>query len=140
MSDHNLVKDMNDRFVQSSTVDTAAAIFIQHMVENRNITNASRMCAKDPLNLIHMQYLHRLFPNAKFVYLVRDARAVIYSLLSIEFSQNNGSFSDFKPIVSKRILEILLDWDRYIQKRLVTLLKHLLGLLNDLNDVSSRLG
>jgi protein-tyrosine sulfotransferase len=109
MSNSVLVQDMNDRFVDNSTVDAAAALFIQHIIENRNISSVSHMCAKDPRNLMHMQYLHRLFPSAKFVFMVRDARAAVYSYMSRELPRENGHF--FRRRLLGNITEFLLDWD-----------------------------
>jgi protein-tyrosine sulfotransferase len=44
---------------------------------------AERLCAKDPDTLHFTAFLNELFPNAKFILMVRDARAVVYSLLKL---------------------------------------------------------
>ena len=41
--------------------------------------NVSRLCAKDPETLTYINHLHVLFPNAKFIYMIRDGRASAYS-------------------------------------------------------------
>ena len=85
-----------------SLLDAAVVEFISHIIKNRGF-NASRLCVKDPdlisvINTIHfnklynlsntlfsafkyMEYLHFIFPKSKFIYMVRDGRAVAYSLM-----------------------------------------------------------
>lgn len=73
-----------------STVDSATALFVYYILKN-HIANTERLCAKDPEILYHIEYLHGLFPNAKFIYMVRDGRDVVYSLmtqLKEDFTQN----------------------------------------------------
>ena len=38
-------------------------------------------CVKDVDILFYTEYLHGLFPNAKFIYMIRDGRAAAYSLI-----------------------------------------------------------
>ena len=66
---------------ENKSLDSATSLFIYHILEN-HIRNAERLCAKDPDILYYMEYLHQLFPKAKFVYMVRDARAVAYSMVN----------------------------------------------------------
>lgn len=41
-----------------------------------------RLCNKDPFTMAHATFLRRLFPNAKFIFMVRDGRAAVHSLIS----------------------------------------------------------
>ena len=74
------------RFIQNfghagfnmSALNTATALFVYNIME-KHIKSVERLCAKDPDILYYMEYLHGLFPNAKFVYMVRDGRAAAYS-------------------------------------------------------------
>ena len=43
---------------------------------------APRLCNKDPFALKSMVELSNMFPNAKFLLMVRDGRAVIHSIIS----------------------------------------------------------
>lgn len=43
---------------------------------------APRLCNKDPLTLKHGDYLIELFPNLKFIFMVRDGRATVHSIIS----------------------------------------------------------
>ena len=73
--------ELKEAGINVSTIDSALSMFLYHILEN-HIRNAERLCAKDPDILYYMEYLHQLFPKAKFVYMVRDARAVAYSMVN----------------------------------------------------------
>jgi hypothetical protein len=60
--------------------DRAARLYIFSILSEHS-AHRERTCAKEPLILIHMAYLSSLFPRAKFVYMVRDPRAVAVSSL-----------------------------------------------------------
>jgi hypothetical protein len=47
---------------------------------NRGFTSP-RYCAKDPNIVKNIEYLNSIFPNAKFIYMIRDGRAAVYSHL-----------------------------------------------------------
>ena len=55
------------------TIDKALSLFIIEVIEKNNHTNEI-FCAKDPKNIIYISYLHKLFPNSKFVFMIRDGR------------------------------------------------------------------
>jgi len=52
--------------------------FIWRIITDRDF-KATKMCVKDPLILLRMDYLNELFPQAKFVYMIRDGRASAFS-------------------------------------------------------------
>ena len=57
-----------------------------------------------------MGYLNQLFPNAQFVYMVRDARSAVYSLMNKEYKSAKGDFLKFEN-ASGISESILLDWN-----------------------------
>ena len=66
---------------ENKSLDSATSLFIYHILEN-HIRIAERLCAKDPDILYYMEYLHQLFPKAKFLYMLRDGRAAAFSLMN----------------------------------------------------------
>ena len=66
---------------------------------------SKRLCNKDPFTLKHISYLARMFPNAQFILMVRDARAVIHSIRAnnIRISRfprtNSGALRRWNKIV-----------------------------------------
>jgi hypothetical protein len=77
--------------------------------------NASRFINKNPDNSVRIRYLNKLFPDAYFIHIVRDARAVCQSLL--KFRQTASDF--FGPehrfatsgVKGKTWIEIKQLWD-----------------------------
>ena len=74
-------------------LDSATSFFIYYLMEN-HIRNTKRLCAKDPDILYHINLIHKLFPKAKFIHMVRDGRAVAYSMMSQVEKEN--TFEIFK--------------------------------------------
>lgn len=100
-----LSKKRNRLEIESSkipydTIDDAVAKFVYHIMDN-HIRRAPRLCAKDPKTFMSMDYLHKLFPNAKFVYMVRNGRGSAYSLMLKKKLENN--FANY--------LTMLKQWD-----------------------------
>ncbi|XP_020917599.2 protein-tyrosine sulfotransferase 2-like [Exaiptasia diaphana] len=72
---------LNEAGVTENVLDSAAASFIFQIIKNHGAP-APILCNKDPLSLRNTTYLSKLFPNAKFVLMVRDVRAVVHSIIS----------------------------------------------------------
>lgn len=75
------MEDIKQARFKNSTIDSATALFVYHILKE-HIKNAERLCAKDPDILNYIEYLHRLFPKAKFIYMIRDPRAAVCSLMT----------------------------------------------------------
>jgi protein-tyrosine sulfotransferase len=69
-------------YLNISITDDAASRFIFHILKN-NLKESEILCAKDPKLTNHILTLHYLFPKAKFVIMVRDPRASVYSFLKL---------------------------------------------------------
>jgi protein-tyrosine sulfotransferase len=84
-------KDLAEAGVEIRTIGEAASSFMYYILKYRNANNISvvpgeysnnqRLCAKDPDILHYMKYLHQIFPNAKFVHMIRDGRAAAHSFM-----------------------------------------------------------
>jgi hypothetical protein len=68
----------SNRGFTHDTFDNAARLYTYSVVKSRAGTKP-RPCAKDPNILQELAYLNLLFPQAKFVYMVRDPRAQVVS-------------------------------------------------------------
>ena len=60
---------------------SAISSFILEVVA-RHGEPAPRLCNKDPFTLKSGKYLRELFPNSKFLFMVRDGRATVHSIIS----------------------------------------------------------
>jgi protein-tyrosine sulfotransferase len=86
-------------------MDNAMRLYFYYIM-NEHIRPAERLCAKDPNILYHMNYLDKLFPNSKFVWLVRDPRAVVFSLMNIYK----------EPITMANATKYFITWQQYNSK------------------------
>ena len=112
MSYMSIKRDPNI-YQDNSTVEMAVALFVQYMIEARTTSKvAKRPCAKDPYTLAYIPYLHRLFPNAQFVYMVRNARSACYSSMVQAFSETDGNMTAYGLEASK-IKEIVDQWNGF---------------------------
>jgi hypothetical protein len=50
------------------------------VVNHLNISSNERLCDKTPRNCLRIPFLHALFPDAKFILVIRDGRGVIRSI------------------------------------------------------------
>lgn len=67
--------------INDGVIDSAVSAFILEIIAKHGDA-APRLCNKDPFTLKSSLYLSKLFPNSKFILMVRDGRAVIHSVIS----------------------------------------------------------
>lgn len=67
----------------------------------RHGESAPRLCNKDPLVLKMGTYVLELFPNAKFVFMVRDGRATVHSIISRKVTITGFDLSSYRQCLGK---------------------------------------
>ena len=67
--------------VNDKVIDAAMSSFILETIVKHG-EPAEVLCNKDPLALMSGQYISRLFPKSKWLFMMRDGRAVIHSVIS----------------------------------------------------------
>ncbi|CAN7985140.1 unnamed protein product, partial [Ixodes hexagonus] len=67
--------------ITDEVLDAAMSAFILEVIV-RHGKPAPRLCNKDPFTLRAAVYLHKLFPKAKFLLMIRDGRAVVHSIIT----------------------------------------------------------
>ena len=66
--------------ITDELIDSALSAFILEIIVNHG-KPADHLCNKDPLVLRHSVYVkNNLFPNAKFILMLRDGRASVHSM------------------------------------------------------------
>lgn len=71
--------------ISKDVLDSAIAAFCLEVIA-RHGEPAPRLCNKDPLTIKMGTYVIDLFPNAKFIFMVRDGRATVHSIISRQVS------------------------------------------------------
>ena len=102
--DDEFLSDIKESHLNLTTIDDAIAGFISHIAQN-HIKKSSRPCIKDPDIVYFIEYLHELFPNAKFVYMIRDGRSVAKSMIKILNQTDHNQKKLYKSY--------LLTWNRF---------------------------
>lgn len=84
-------------------IDEAVAAFVlETILKQGKIANV--LCNKDSSIFQHAKYLNKLFPNAKFLLMVRDGRSSVDSLINNGISFNGITVSSFR--------DSLREWNR----------------------------
>lgn len=68
---------------------------------------APRLCNKDPLTLKMGTYVIELFPEAKFLFMVRDGRATVHSIISRKVTITGFDLTNYRQCMTK--------WNQAIQ-------------------------
>jgi protein-tyrosine sulfotransferase len=90
----------------SEAINAANGAYIYEIIR-RHGRNASYLCTKDPTTLEYSEYLASLFPNAKFILMIRDARATVHSVDSRYI--NSGGYQ------IKNLRENFENWNKLIE-------------------------
>ncbi|CAD6188460.1 unnamed protein product [Caenorhabditis auriculariae] len=102
-------KWMNGSGITPEVLDLAVSAFISEIVAKHD-KMAERLCNKDPYTALWLPTLRRLFPNARFILMIRDARAVVHSMVEREVPVGGYNRSDPPQMFRK--------WNQEITKML----------------------
>ncbi|MFH1466496.1 MAG: sulfotransferase [Pseudomonadota bacterium] len=76
----SLGPELAEAGIDEPRLDAAVRAFVRALLEGLGAPG-QRVAEKTPHNLLHMAYLGRLFPRARFLHVIRDGRAVAASLV-----------------------------------------------------------
>ncbi|XP_063238779.1 protein-tyrosine sulfotransferase-like [Bacillus rossius redtenbacheri] len=91
--------------LSKEVINSAIAAFALEII-TRHGDPAPRLCDKDPLTLKSASYLAELFPRARFIFMVRDGRATVHSIMSRQAAVPGFSLGSYR-----RCLE---DWNKAV--------------------------
>ncbi|XP_014203418.1 protein-tyrosine sulfotransferase [Copidosoma floridanum] len=86
--------------VSKEVMNAAIAAFCLEVIA-RHGEPASRLCNKDPLTLKMGSYVLELFPNAKFIFMVRDGRATVHSIISRKVTITGFDLTSYRQCMIK---------------------------------------
>jgi protein-tyrosine sulfotransferase len=125
IANRGVQRDLFEAGVETHTIGEAASSFIYYVLKYRKANNVSssglhdklkpqeRLCCKDPDILHYVKYLHEIFPNAKFVRMIRDGRAAAYSfMLRVKERITFRKFLNFYDSWNSYNRQIDMDCDR----------------------------
>jgi protein-tyrosine sulfotransferase len=76
-------------------IDSAVRAFLYEILVQHSKA-ADVFCDKDPFVMKYIGYVSTLFPNSKFLLLIRDARAVIHSVITRNVTITGFSSTDYR--------------------------------------------
>jgi len=96
----SLWADLGQRFtgalaashVHGEDLDRAFGVLVRSLLDpQRRAAGKARSAEKSPNNVFVFGHLHRMFPDAAFVHLLRDGRDVVASLLTMDWTTPDGT-------------------------------------------------
>ena len=81
-------------------LDSALSAFILEVVA-RHGEASPRLCNKDPFTLKSGTYLKHLFPKSKFLFMVRDGRATVHSIITRKVTITGFDLKSYRQSLTK---------------------------------------
>ncbi|KAL1140240.1 hypothetical protein AAG570_000172 [Ranatra chinensis] len=104
---------LNEAGVNSEVIDSAIAAFCLEVIALHG-EPAERLCNKDPLTLKGADYLSTLFPNSKFIFMVRDGRATVHSIISRKVTITGFDLTSYRQCMTKWNEAITVMYDKCV--------------------------
>merc|ERR1719266_470524 len=86
--------------LNGEVLDSALSSFILEVVAKHG-EPAPRLCNKDPFTLKSGTYLRRLFPKGKFLFMVRDGRATVHSIITRKVTITGFDLKSYRQSLTK---------------------------------------
>ncbi|XP_025836284.1 protein-tyrosine sulfotransferase [Agrilus planipennis] len=86
--------------ITKPVLNSAIAAFVLEIIAKHG-EPAPRLCNKDPFTLKMGTYVMELFPNAKFLFMVRDGRATVHSIISRKVTISGFDMTSYRQSMIK---------------------------------------
>jgi protein-tyrosine sulfotransferase len=93
-------KRLQEAGVNDQVINAAISSFIVQVIAGHGAP-APRLCNKDPFTLKSTVYLSEIFPNSKFILMIRDGRATVHSIISRQVTITGFNLNDFRQCLTK---------------------------------------
>ena len=93
-------KRLQEAGLSDEVIDSALSAFILEVIAKHG-EPAPRLCNKDPFTLKSSVYLAGMFPNSKYLLMVRDGRAVVHSIISRKVTISGFDLSSYRSCLQK---------------------------------------
>ncbi|KAJ7416131.1 Protein-tyrosine sulfotransferase 2 [Willisornis vidua] len=91
---------LDEAGVTDQVLDAAMQAFILEVIAKHG-EPARYLCNKDPFTLKSSVYLSRLFPNSKFLLMVRDGRASVHSMITRKVTIAGFDLNSYRDCLTK---------------------------------------
>jgi protein-tyrosine sulfotransferase len=92
--------------ITEDIIDSAIGAFILEVVVKHG-KPADHLCNKDPLVLRYSTYMKTVFPNGKFILMIRDGRATVHSIISRKVTITGFNLQSYR--------DCLVRWNNIIE-------------------------
>lgn len=86
--------------ITKEVLNSAISQFCLEIIANHGAA-AKYLCNKDPLTLKMGSYVIELFPNSKFLFMVRDGRATVHSIVSRKVTITGFDLTNYRQCMQK---------------------------------------
>ncbi|XP_028857631.1 protein-tyrosine sulfotransferase 1 isoform X1 [Denticeps clupeoides] len=97
---------LDEAGVTDEVLDSAMQAFLLEIIVKHG-EPAAYLCNKDPFALKSLSYLAKIFPQAKFVLMIRDGRASVHSMISRKVTIAGFDLNSYRDCLTK--------WNRAIE-------------------------
>ncbi|XP_067866446.1 protein-tyrosine sulfotransferase 1-like isoform X2 [Heterodontus francisci] len=97
---------LDEAGVTDAVLDSAMQAFLLEIIVKHG-EPATYLCNKDPFALKSLTYLSKIFPNAKFILMIRDGRASVHSMITRKVTIAGFDLSSYRDCLTK--------WNRAIE-------------------------
>lgn len=93
--------------MSDDVIDSAVGAFILEVIVKHG-KPAQHLCNKDPLVLRYSAYMKNVFPNSKFILMIRDGRATVHSIISRRVTITGFNLESYR--------DCLMRWNTIIEQ------------------------
>lgn len=86
--------------LSQDVLDQAISSFILEIIV-RHGPPAPRLCNKDPFTMKSAEYLSGVFPQSKFILMIRDGRATVHSIISRKVTITGFDLTNYRACLQK---------------------------------------
>lgn len=107
-------KRLMEAGINDNVLDAALSAFLLEIIALHGEA-APYLCNKDPFTLKSSVYLKKLFPNSKFIFMIRDGRATVHSIISRKVTITGFNLNDYKQCLSKWSMAMEMMYSQCLQ-------------------------
>jgi len=81
-------------------IDSAVSAFILEVITKHG-RPAENLCNKDPLVLRYTEYMKSIFPNSKYILMIRDGRATVHSIITRKVTITGFNLDSYRDCLAR---------------------------------------